>query len=278
MFGLGLVDAVTDATLAALEDPNDLNGDDVSGRVHWVQDHHGQTHAGKFWRKSEVAHLDECNAEAFQNEQGVTNPEFPSDGVVIDGGTVLDLQTWDAVSDPEVSEAEMHALNMYVKLLAPARRNNKAIRGLGPGRALFDQVGCASCHTPEMQTGPHEIRALNNQKIEPYSDFLLHDMGSGLAEGCKGSASPQEWRTEPLWGLRFVDQRRTGYLHGGRADSQAVADLTGKDRDDVTRHEVLALAIQVHGSEGSEGNGARDAFEALSDSEKTSLLSFLETL
>jgi CxxC motif-containing protein (DUF1111 family) len=262
LFGLGLIDAVRDHTIEALADPDDLNGDGISGRVHWAVDHRGETHVGKFGRKAEIAHLDEFNAEAFQNEQGVTNPEVTSDGIFIvgadpNGYDTMSLEGLDGVPNPEVSAEELEAVNMYVRLLAPAIQNKGALSGreYGQGRSLFSRVGCADCHTPSMRTGPNKIKALSNKEIQPFSDFLLHDMGPDLAEGCKGDARPQEWRTEPLWALRFINPA-VGYMHDGRAGT-------------------IEEAILAHGGEGA---GARAAFEALSNDDKSLLLNFLDIL
>lgn len=264
LFGLGLLDAISDSTLSALADPNDANGDGISGRVHWVTDHHGEIRAGKFGRKAEVAHLDEFNAEAFQNEQGVTNPEFGDDGVLVvgyvneanpDPQNLLTVSLADGFRDPEVKKKDLKRLNAYVRFLAPPAQNPDAMsrKDRKKAKKIFKKTGCAACHTPELVTGRSKSKALRNQVIQPYSDMLLHDMGPDLAEGCKVDATPSEWRTEPLWGLRFVP---TGYMHDGRA-------------------ETLEEAIGFHGGEAA---GARDAYSALSPGHQKLLLDFLNTL
>jgi len=264
LFGLGLLDAIPDWRLWKKADPYDSNGDGISGRAHWVVDHEGHYRVGKFGRKSEVAHLDEFNAEAFQNEMGVTNDEFPDEGVLVTGKTGLappnDLITValsDPDGDPEVdlNHHDLDLANAYVRFLAPPRPNltlmSKPDRR--KGKRLFRKTGCASCHTPKLKTGWHKTKALRNKVIRPYSDLLLHDMGPDLAEGCKGKALPSEWRTEPLWGLRFV---AAGYLHDGRAAS-------------------LDEAIQLHGGEAA---GSRDKYNALSQTKQALLIDFLNTL
>ncbi len=265
LFGLGLLDAVADRTLVRLADPHDADGDGISGRVHWVVDHHGERGGGRFGRKAEIRHVDEFNAEAFQNEQGVTNVEVPSDGVIVvedDAGNLLVHPIDDGAADPEVNEEELHALNMYVKLLAPPLPNTRALpfRERIAGQLIFRGIGCADCHTPLMRTGRHEIKALNHRLIRPYSDLLLHDMGDSLAEGCKGDARPREWRTEPLWGLRFVPNR---YLHDGRA---------------ATIQEAIEMHANDADAHPSEASAAVAAFRALSDRGRTRLLNFLNTL
>lgn len=263
LFGLGLIDAISDFTIARRADPNDRNRDGISGRVHRVTDHHGRPRVGRFGRKAEVADLDEFNAEAFQNEQGVTNLAHLSEGIVIvsgnpdDGYATMPLEGLDGVANPEVSEEEMHVLNMYVKLLAPPQPNREMLtsRERRHGQILFRLIGCADCHTPSMRTGWHPIRALSFRRIAPYSDFLLHDLGPENAEGCKGRANPQEWRTEPLWGLRFVNPG-VGYMHDGRADS-------------------IQEAIEMHGGEAALSSAI---FGILSDDAKLTLVKFLLSL
>ncbi len=279
LFGLGLLDALTDREISKRADPHDSNGDGISGRVHWVTDHHGETHAGKNGRKAEVAHLDEFNAEAFQNEQGVTSKEFPDDGVLVTvpfpGAptgpvlTITPLVGLDGFPDPEVSDKDLKLLNAYVRFLAQPeqkRVSGSERRVVRKGERIFKKVGCASCHTPSMRTGRNKSRALSRKKIKPYSDMLLHDMGPLLAEGCKGDATPSEWRTEPLWGLRFVAAVQGGFpppqsrtialLHDGRAGS-------------------IDEAIQWHDGEAER---ARNKYNALSDKDREMLLKFLNTL
>jgi CxxC motif-containing protein (DUF1111 family) len=261
LFGLGLLDAMPDWKLWLRTDPWDVNGDGISGRANWVTDHNGRIGIGKFGRKSEVAHLDEFNAEAFQNEQGVTNPEFMDDGILVTGkvlGSLQDLITVtldDGFLDPEVSEEDMDLLNAYVRFLAPPAQNLDALsrRDRKKGKKVFRDVGCDSCHTPRMVTGWSKHKVLRWKVIKPYSDLLLHDMGPDLAEGCKADATPSEWRTEPLWGLRFVT---AGYMHDGRAAT-------------------IEEAIDLHGGEGA---GSRDAYDALNATDQTLLLDFLNTL
>jgi len=274
LFGLGLLDAVEDSLLEKLADPYDADGDGISGRIHWVTDHHGDVHAGKFGRKSEVAHLDEFNAEAFQNEQGVTNPEFPSDGVLVvcdnpadplePSGACLDdlvnlstVNLQDGFGPPvlDVNQEDLDLVNAYVRFLAQPLPNTDAMDPYSLDRAKhkFRSAGCATCHTPKMKTGYHESASLSYKVIEPYSDLLLHDMGSELGEGCKGDATPNEWRTEPLWGLRFVPGL---YMHDGRATT-------------------LYDAIQMHGGEAAL---SRYKFNSMEQKDQDLVIEFLNTL
>lgn len=259
LFGLGLLDEVLDLAIWLSSDPHDRNRDGISGRVHWVRDHHGVLGIGKFGRKAEIADLDEFNAEAFLNEQGVTTDEFPSDGVLvvdkIDDTNLITASLDDRFADPELSHHDLELVNAYVRFLAPPEQNPGAMtkKDHRKGRRLFKRVGCADCHTPAMVTGLSKSRALRFKVIRPFTDLLLHDMGPELAENCKGDATPQEWRTEPLWGLRFVP---AGFMHDGRA-------------------ETIEEAIELHGGEAAK---SRKKFRKLNDRKRGQLLDYLNTL
>ena len=127
-----------------------------------------------------------------------------------------------------------------------------ALDTVSRGSALFEQIGCASCHRAELRTGVSAATALVNRTIRPYSDLLLHDLGPGLADVCGRDASPAELRTAPLWGLRH----RTRYLHDGRATD-------------------LASAISAHAGEAAT---ARDAFLSLPDEARQAVIRFLSSL
>jgi CxxC motif-containing protein (DUF1111 family) len=139
----------------------------------------------------------------------------------------------------------------FVQFLAPPERielDKKAQRG----SKVFEQVGCAECHTPKMETGENPVKALHRKPVFLYSDLLLHEMGTALADTCNGQARPGEFRTEPLMGLRF----RERFLHDGRA-------LT------------LESAVLQHGGQGQK---AADAFLRLSEAERQALVLFLRSL
>jgi CxxC motif-containing protein (DUF1111 family) len=124
------------------------------------------------------------------------------------------------------------------------------------GRALFNSVGCALCHTPSLMTGNSTVAALRNQAANLFSDLALHRMGSGLADNIlQGNAAGDEFRTAPLWGLG----QRIFLLHDGRTSD-------------------LLVAIRAHSSNGSEANTVISAFNALSAADQQSLLDFLRSL
>ena len=256
VLGFGLFDAIPDAAILARADPNDANGDGISGRAHIVNGR-----VGKFGRKAGDASLDAFNAGAFLQEMGITNPENPLElnigGHIIGGGYIP------ASVDPfpespgvtEVTQAELDALNAFVRFLAPPTKlamSNTATTGKG----VFKQIGCLNCHVENMTTGPSPIAALDRKPVHPFSDFLLHDIGTGGANDIRiRDATAGEFRTEPLTGLRFSEEE-VGFLHDGSA-------LT------------IEAAIQRH---GGEANSSRSKFNALTPGQRNALLTYLRTI
>jgi CxxC motif-containing protein (DUF1111 family) len=243
VFGLGLLDAVDLATIEALADPDDLDGDGISGRINIVWDAITQApHAGRFGHKANVATLAEQVAGAFANDIGLTNAMFPEP----DGMT-------------DVSRMQLEQATFFVSTLAvpaAAERDTTATRG----RALFDELGCARCHVPTLVTGTsHPVAHLHAQTIHPYTDLLLHDVGDDLTDArVDFLALGVEWRTPPLWGIglaKLVAPDAT-FLHDGRA------------RD-------LAEAILWHGGEAL---AAREAFRTAIKRDRDALVAFLATL
>ncbi|MET0413131.1 MAG: di-heme oxidoredictase family protein [Polyangiaceae bacterium] len=249
LFGLGLVEATPDATfeaLAAKQPPA------VRGRVARPPSVvPGQQRVGKFGWKAQVPTLEEFAALAFRNELGITSPMFPDEQ--LPEGDAAKLAACDLVPGLEDDgSAAQHAAD-FMRLLAPVAPlpQSKAARA---GDRLFGKLGCDSCHVRALQTGPHQVAALSRREYQPYSDFLLHDMGARAdGIGSDGDAAPREMRTAPLWGLHLQQQR---FMHDGRARS-------------------LEDAIRQHEGQGSQ---ARDAFTALSDAQRAELIAFLHTL
>ncbi len=245
LFGFGLLDAVPDQTLLALADPDDTNGDGISGRVNRFFD----GRIGRFGRKALVPSLAEFNEGAFQVEQGVTVPNIPDEGTV--AGQPMP-QGVDPLPEPELDGPNVALADAFVQFLAPPtpRDLNRRARD---GLTVFLEVGCADCHVPSLRTGNHPVEALSNKLVQAYTDLLLHDMGPELADICLGLvAGKSEFRTEPLMGLRFG--RR--FLHDGRA-------------------RTIEEAIGFHGGEAA---ASRAEFQSLSDDRRRALLEFLNSL
>jgi len=244
ILGFGLLDAVPEAEILARADPDDRDGDGISGRPNMTPD----GLVGRFGRKAQTATLREFNATAFVMEMGITNPESDVEQTV--DGHPLPLGV-DPTPDPELSQADLDAAIAFVRFLAPPAPQGMTV-ALAASRQEFIQIGCAGCHVPYLKTGPNAVKALSNQTVPAFTDLLLHDMGPNLADICLAQALPSEFRTEPLMGLRF----KTAFLHDGRATS-------------------IEQAIDFHGGEGA---AARDRFEALSVGERGAIVRFLRGL
>jgi len=250
IFGAGLIESILDEEITKHADPNDDDGDGISGRWHPVQ-YPGRVRVGRFGWKAQEATLLSFTGEALASEMGVTNSLFPGEQAPNGSATLRDAcAAIEGVADPdddaETGFAAVVSITNFSRLLAPPVEQ---VRPRGRGWRAFRRARCAECHVARMTTGEHTIPALENQRIYPFSDFLLHDMGSlgdGLAEG---AAQPAEMRTAPLWGLSL----RTHYLHDGRA-------LT------------LLDAVTAHDGEASE---ARERFLGMTPSRQAELISFL---
>lgn len=237
VFGFGLLDAIPDAELRALADPDDADGDGVSGRLAVLAD----GTIGRFGRKAAVSSLENFTEIALLQEQGITSPAFPDE--LLPNGQALPAGV-DPVEVPELNGADTEAVFAYVRFLAPPAPQRPE------GNAyIFVSLGCAKCHVLTLKTKESEIDALNSKNVAAYTDLLLHDMGPELADICMGAATAREFRTAPLIGLHLSEQ----FLHDGRAKS-------------------IEAAILAH---GGEANVARTAFTALVPEDKRALLKFL---
>jgi len=244
VFGMGLLDAVSEREILSRADSADRNHDGISGRANRFPD----GRVGRFGRKGFVPSLDEFNAGAFVIEMGVTNPGSLVEETI--GGAAIPPAA-DPTPEPELgAEALAFALD-FVRFLAPPASLPLSARGQ-QGRAMFGRFGCASCHTPSLKTGPSRVRALDRRTVHAYTDLLLHDMGPERGDICLGLATPAEFRTEPLMGVRLGTQ----FMHDGAA-------------------KTLEEAIELHGGEGSR---ARAAFRKASRYEREALIEFLRSL
>jgi CxxC motif-containing protein (DUF1111 family) len=261
VFGAGLIEAIPDWLILDLADPNDANGDGISGRPNWVAppEYLGSaTQLGRFGRKAQTSSLLEQVVEAYHQDMGITTDQHPTENR--NPRATVPSDAADHVPDPEVSSATVGAVIGYLRTLAPPAPGAQTTQR-EQGKQLFGSLGCAACHVPELRTGagPTTIVALTSVPVPLYSDLLLHDMGEGLADNRPdGSASGREWRTAPLWGLRLMREFLNGdafLLHDGRARS-------------------VQEAILLHGGEAKR---ARDAFAALADGPRRALLDFVES-
>jgi len=257
--GLGYLDAVSDADLIARADPQDLDGDGISGRPHFnrIPDYAqlrpesvelNGMYICRIGKKGAAYDLLHQTAEAYNQDMGVTSIFSPID-------PLSGLE-----QDPEVTMQTINDVVGYLKTLkAPIQRNPEKAEVIAGGE-IFGEIGCDGCHTPVLQTGSSPIAQLDHVEFYPYSDLLLHDMGPGLDDGyTEGYATTAEWRTPPLWGLGLSRDAQGGsyfLLHDGRALS-------------------IEQAIEMHEGEGQQ---SADAFEALSGADQDLLIEFLESL
>lgn len=265
MIGMGLIEAIEAADIRAGADPHDVDQDGVSGRVALARDKStGQTLTGRFGWKAENATVRQQSASAFAGDIGISSPDEPRH---FGDCTQNQSECWSyttgvqaRLGDTEAPDPVLNLVTFYSENLAvPARRQVEDGQVL-KGKVLFYSAGCVSCHTPKFVTSrnaKHPSHAF--QLIWPYSDFLLHDMGEGLADGQPvGVANGREWRTPPLWGVGLTEtvNGHTFFLHDGRARN-------------------LTEAVLWH---GGEAEAARDTFAEMEKTDRDALIAFLESL
>ncbi len=257
--GLGYLDALTDAQLLANADPEDRDGDGISGVPNYVhppsyfRPRSGSMpvegrYIGRYGKKAAAIDLLQQTVTAYNQDIGIASAYDPLD--VYSGHDI----------DPEVSNQTIHDVVFYLQTLkAPTQRNADDAR-VQAGKRTFGDIGCASCHVPTFTTPSTSIAALSDKTIHPYTDLLLHDMGAELDDGyTEGTALTSEWKTPPLWGLGLAPTSQGGQyflLHDGRAHS-------------------IEEAILYHGGEGAK---SRERYRQLPAHDKEALLKFLESL
>jgi len=256
LVGVGLLDAVSEDTIRTLAAEEQRSG--LHGRPNVVWDLiHGREALGRFGHKANQPSVDQQVFTAYHADLGVTSRWFPEENCT---DVQLECLAEPPGGHPELPEAFLDPVLLYVRALAvPARRNVNDAQ-VARGAALFSLAGCDGCHTPTLETGDYAaLPALSRQTIHPYTDLLLHDMGEGLADGRPDfRAGPREWRTAALWGLglsRTVNGNDS-LLHDGRARN-------------------ISEAILWH---GGEAQGSRDAFGSMSKAEREALFAFLRSL
>ena len=257
--GLGFLELVSDEDILFMSDPEDSNGDGISGVPSFgylpefiTPNSNAVVKNGKyihrFGKKAAAYNLLHQTVNAYNQDMGITSTFTPHD--VYSGFSI----------DPEVSDKTVRDVVFYLQTLkAPIRRDSaNPINVLGNN--LFSQINCSGCHTPQLQTGYSSVSALSNKTIYPYTDMLLHDMGNDLDDGyTEGFAKTSEWRTPPLWGLGLSPNSQGGQyflMHDGRAKS-------------------IEEAIMMHGGEAKQ---SKDKFNLLDESEKSAIIHFLKSL
>ncbi|WP_350333230.1 di-heme oxidoredictase family protein [Coralliovum pocilloporae] len=262
MIGLGLIEAIHPADILRNADVDDKDGDGVSGRVPWLDDE--KTSIGRFGWKATAASVRRQSVNAFSVDIGISTPEVPANwGDCTENQPSCRNLPHGEQAHLGVSEAPepvMDLVTFYSKNLAVPVRREEGEANVLAGKKLFYETGCVACHHPKYVTSRKaEQKEHRFQLIWPYSDFLLHDMGEGLADNFpEGAANGREWRTPALWGLGLTQKinPNAGFLHDGRA-------------------RTLEEAILWH---GGEAEGARNRFMELDNLDRRKLIRFLSSL
>ncbi|HKR06719.1 MAG TPA: di-heme oxidoredictase family protein [Bacteroidia bacterium] len=264
--GLGFIELVPDADILSMADPSDMDGDGISGVPNWnkvpsfiIPYNNAITQNGKyicrFGKKAGTYNLFQQTVTAYNQDIGITstflpnNPVNPLDGThpVPSGG-------------PEVTDEAVNAVVFYLQTLKAPIQRTPDNGEVTQGKNIFISTGCEKCHKETLKTGYSPVEALSYKEFHPYTDLLLHDMGSNLDDGyTEGSALTNEWRTPPLWGLGLSHNSQGGQyylMHDGRAGS-------------------FEEAILLH---GGEAENSKVKFQQLSENDKNALLKFLESL
>ncbi len=257
--GLGYLEAMTDADIIAMADPRDRDNDGISGKPQWKAlapfihpnpsaiERNGE-YIHRFGKKASAYNLLHQTVGAYSEDMGVTSTYLPN-------SVYTGLET-----DPEISNQTINDLVFYLQTLKAPIPRDQTKQNVIDGKSLFVQINCSGCHKPELKTGFSQIEVLSEKTFYPYTDLLLHDMGTELDDGyTEGNAETSEWRTPPLWGLGLSPDAQGGQyylMHDGRATT-------------------LESAILMH---GGEAESSRDEYKSLSDLEKAKVIEFLESL
>lgn len=261
--GSGFLELVPESDILAMADPSDADNDGISGVPNynsvpsWANPVGTQVNGRylcRFGRKGSTYNLTQQTVTAYNQDMGITSTFLPNNPVNPHSGA-SPLPSVGA----EISNRAINANIFYLQALQPPFQRTPNDPIVLQGAALFMKIGCEKCHKETLKTGFSPVKPLNQVVFHPYTDLLLHDMGVELDDHyTEGTALTTEWRTTPLWGLGLAKSAVGGYflLHDGRARS-------------------IDEAILLH---GGEGNSSRTAYSALSVSEKTALIKFLESL
>lgn len=255
VFGVGLLEAIPERTILSFEDAEDSNGDGITGKANFIFDSTTNKHIlGRFGFKANASTVLFQVATAYQQDMGVTSYVQPHEA------SKGQLQDDKRLDDPELPDSIVDAVVYYVRSLAVPARRNVTDPSVKSGEKLFATLNCTGCHRPVLTTGVDvTFPQLSNQRIQPFTDMLVHDMGPGLADNrADYLASGSEWRTTPLWGIGLFEKTNgiPFYLHDGRA-------------------RTLEEAILWH---DGEARRSREMFMQLSKTEREKVILFLRSL
>jgi CxxC motif-containing protein (DUF1111 family) len=254
---MGLLEAIDERDILAREDPEDRDGDGISGRAHRVTGADGTVGIGRFGWKASQPTLEGQVIAALHGDIGITSPHRADEDLTSGQRAAISAPSGGA---PEIDAHKIGRIAHYMRALAVPNQRRSLDAEVVRGRVLFEAARCTACHLPEARTGGSSpLAQLRSATIHPYTDLLLHDMGEGLADDRRdGDASGREWRTPPLWGIGLLEtvNGNQNYLHDGRA-------------------RTIEEAILWHGGEAQR---SRDAFATMNADERAAMLAFLSSL
>lgn len=258
LIGLGLLEAIDNNTILVNADENDLDQNGISGKPNYVWDDKKQSiQLGRFGWKADEPTLEQQITKALLRDIGITSPLYQNENCP-DGQT--DCLNSHSGGKPEIEQDDLEKLILYTANLAVPAQRDFSDTDVKRGKELFRVIGCVGCHKPKLETGSKgNFNHLMNQTIRPYSDLLLHDMGTGLADKMPiHDATGQEWRTPPLWGIGLIKtvNNHSYLLHDGRARS-------------------IEEAILWH---GGEAKSRKNSFKGLSKKDRDALVKFLKSI
>lgn len=270
IYGVGLLEGVSENEILRREDVNDSDGDGISGRASRVTDPvTGDVRLGRFGYKAGAYSVANQVAKALNTDMGVMSSMLPDP----DCGSEQEVC---GDSGSEISEENFDDLSKYISLLGVRPQRDYDDLDVLNGQELFDESGCTSCHVPTLVTSEFtELAELRSQVIHPYTDMLLHDMGEGLADNLgEGNATGSEWRTAPLWGVGLSACVTGGVINPNGGQGNEICNPSANFLHDG-RARTIDEAIRWH---GGEGQAANDAYQALSDGDQSDLVRFVESL
>jgi len=255
VFGLGLIEGISEIDILKYQDIHDSDNDGISGKANYVWNiYENKTSLGRFGWKANTPSLLQQVASAFNEDMGITNLLFPNEN---SHGQIQDNSTGNKT---DLSDSLLHITTFYMQTLAVPARRNVEDPMVKRGKQIFEDAQCAKCHVPSYRTAVNvAFKDISNQLIFPYTDLLLHDMGSDLTDNRPDFlADGQEWRTPPLWGIGLseVVNGHSDFLHDGRARN-------------------LKEAILWH---GGEAENSKNYFIQLPKADREALIQFLRSL
>ncbi|QZA77702.1 c-type cytochrome [Deefgea tanakiae] len=244
IIGLGLLEAIPDASILANAERQRAEGKGIAGQPNYVMDAFaGKALIGRFGWKANVGSVAHQTAGAFLGDIGITSSKNPHEECMPQQKDCLRAPSG---GKPEIDDDKLAQVIFYSQTLAVPTRRDANTSDVLRGKQLFSDANCVSCHTPSYKTGEFAaIPQLANQTIYPYTDLLLHDMGEGLADNRPdGKANGKQWKTPPLWGLGLVKtvNGHTRYLHDGRARNMMEAVLWHGGEAEASKQAVLKMS------------------------------------